>query len=80
MNYEKDIREIIFNIMTNNKYLDELDIDTMLRSVGFTSINFVRLIIEIENKFNIEFPEDKLDMTQSGTIRELCKIISSLVI
>ena len=78
MQYEKEIREIISTVITTTEDINQVSIDSNLQNIGMDSITFVRIVVEIENKFDIEFPDDKLIITQAGTIKELCDIIFSM--
>lgn len=54
---------------------EKIDTDTELKNIGMDSLSFVRIVVEIENQFGIEFPEDRLDIAQAGTVRKLCETI-----
>jgi len=55
----------------------ELLSDTKLQTIGMDSINFIKLIVEIECEFDIEYPEDKLLISESGTVRQIVAIVES---
>lgn len=76
MKYENEIREIVLGVM-NNPELNSATIEDDLQNFGMNSILFIKIVVEIENRFNIEFPDEKLLITQAGTIKELCEIIES---
>jgi acyl carrier protein len=68
MNCEQKIRDIIAeNLKTTENVLD-FDADESLQDIGLDSISFVRIVIDIENAFKIEFADNKLIITESGTI------------
>ncbi|HEY5588714.1 MAG TPA: phosphopantetheine-binding protein [Candidatus Paceibacterota bacterium] len=75
--HENKIRQILSEVVSLTESMGNITVDTFLQSVGFDSISFVRLVVEIEDKFEIEFPDDKLVITQAGTIRQLNDIIIS---
>ena len=75
MDYEKQIRELISGIIKTTEPIDNYGADNDLQSIGMDSLTFVRIVVEIENRFEIEFPDDKLVMTESGTINQLCAVI-----
>ena len=77
MRYENEIREILFNTVAVTEPADSITIETNLHDAGMDSLSFVRLVIEIEDFFGIEFPDDKLIMSEAGTIKELCEIVDS---
>ena len=43
--------------------------------MGLDSLKFVRIVVEVEDRFGIEFPDDKLDLSQTDTVRKLCEIV-----
>lgn len=79
LKYEEEVRQIIKNNINKEIDIDSIFIDTNLETVGMDSIGFVKLIVDIESEFDIEFPDDKLLFAQAGTIRELCNIIETCV-
>lgn len=69
-----------------NKIVEQLNIDlnktellptTNLQNVGVNSIEFVKLIVDIEEEFNIVYPDDKLLITESGTMEQIIKVVIS---
>jgi len=78
MKYENEIREILFDTITATEFTDKITVETNLQDVGIDSISFVCLIIKIEELFDIEFPDDKLVMSEAGTIKELCEVVDSI--
>ena len=75
MKYQDEITKIIKDIIILTETIENIRIDTNLQDVGMDSISFIKVIIEIESYFNIEFPDEKLIITQAGTIKDLCDII-----
>ncbi|ADL52822.1 phosphopantetheine-binding protein [Clostridium cellulovorans] len=75
--YENEVREILENIIASTELLKGVTAQTDLRTVGVNSLAFIKLIVSIEAKFNIEFPEEQLSVSQTGTIEKICKIIAS---
>lgn len=78
MKYEQEIREIIGNIMVAIP-VDKIKLDTPLLNEGMDSIMFVKIILAIEKRYGIEFPDEKMIITRCGTIREFCKTVLSAV-
>jgi len=73
MKYQREITEIIKVAINITEPIE--DINTNLQNIGVNSIAFVGIIVEIEDKFDIEFPDEKLVINQTGTIKDLCEII-----
>ena len=79
MKYEKEIINIINKNIHLSNLTGKIDIDTNLCDLGFDSISFIRVIIEIEDKFNIEFPEENLTLSKLSTIRNLCNCLDEII-
>ncbi len=73
LKYEKKIREIISS--HTNANVDSFESDGDLRDIGIGSLSFIAIIVDIENEFGIEFPNDMLVMKSSGTIALLNQIV-----
>ena len=75
MKYQNEITEIIKISINLTEPIENVNVDTNLQNVGMNSITFAKVVVEIEKKFDIEFPYRKLMITQSGTIKDLCEIV-----
>ena len=75
MKYQDEITKIIEEIINFTESIENIKNDTNLQNIGMDSITFVRVVVEIENHFEIEFPNEKLIITQAGTIKDLCQIV-----
>ena len=56
----------------------EIKINSNLSEIGMDSMEFINLIVEIENYFNIELPDEYLQIKKIGTMGNLVKVIDSL--
>lgn len=74
MNYKDDIIKIIQEATNLTIPIENVDLDTDLQSVGMDSISFIKIIVGIENLFEIEFPDEKLLITEAGTLKNLFSI------
>lgn len=54
-----------------------IDVHTNLQDVGINSLNFLRLVVSIEETFGIEFEDDNLDLSGFTTIKSLADYIES---
>jgi len=79
MKYEKEIREIILHTTNTIMPINEASVNTNLYTIGIDSMEYVKIIIEVENKFNIKIPDTELVIFKSGTIKNLSKIISKQI-
>lgn len=57
----------------------DLEIDANLQMLGMNSLEFIRIIVMLEDKLGIEIPDEHLLIPQMNTIRKisnvLCKIL-----
>jgi len=75
MKYQNEITKIIQDTIQLTVPIESLELDTRLENVGLDSITFIRIVVQIEDQFDMEFPEDRLLLTQAGTIKDLCEIV-----
>lgn len=75
MKYQDEITKIIENTINFTEPIENIEVDTNLQNIGMDSITFVRVVVEIENLLEIEFPDESLIITQAGTIKDLCEIV-----
>lgn len=75
MKYEHEIRNIISKTLSLTQSADAIMSDTDLQTVGMDSLSFINLVLEIENYFEVEFPDEKLIISEACSINELCNII-----
>ncbi len=75
-----ETREIIVNMLCE---VLEVDQETILNeedlfNLGFDSINFVKLIVELELKFDIEYPDELLDLKKLSSVEKIVQLVESL--
>lgn len=70
---QKELFKIIFSVLG----IDEKNIllDEELVDLGFNSITFVQMVVDIENVFNIEFEIEKLWIKEFPTVRSILEYI-----
>lgn len=76
MNYK--IRAIISDVLGTELSVDinEINDDYDLSMIGVDSLNIVSLIISIEEKYNIEFDIDIIEMEDFKTINTIASTIN----
>jgi acyl carrier protein len=75
LKYEDEVREIIHKFINQEEVKEIICVDTDLKTIGLNSIDFVKLVVEIEFKFDIEFPEEKFLFTEADSIGKICNIV-----
>ncbi len=77
-----DKYEVIMGLVRKNIVLtvdeNEIDENTELAEIGMDSISFISLIAEIEDYYEVEFPEEKLIVENSSTIAKLIETLNDL--
>ncbi|MBP3325575.1 MAG: hypothetical protein J6L77_04040 [Coprococcus sp.] len=70
-----DVREKLIEILS--QYGDGFDGD--FRDSGVNSIEFVKILVNLENEFNIEFDDEMLDIEKMPTLDALCEMLEKLI-
>lgn len=75
------IYDEIFQIVLENIEEKEIKIDfeTEFQQIGITSISFINIIIKVEQKYQIEFPDEKLLLSEAGTIKKIGDIVTMVL-
>lgn len=55
----------------------EIDLDDDLVKVGYNSMEFIKLVINLEQEFDIEFDDDYLEYRQMNTISKIARYIET---
>lgn len=75
-NIQDKVLEIInSNIEKANIAVEQGDEDLSL--LGMDSIAFIKIIVAIEESFKIEVPDEKLLITEMGTLNKMADVIST---
>lgn len=64
------VKELIKEMLPNGK---EINNDTLLKDAGMNSLNFIKLIVSLEDEFGVEFDDaelGKFDITSAVTLTE----------
>jgi len=73
--YQAEITKIIKNTVSLTQSVESIEIETPLEGIGMDSMSFIQLVVAIEDAFEIDFPDEKLNATQVGTIKALCETV-----
>lgn len=72
------IREIVAKHARLSADLNSLGDSSDLYEAGLTSLTTVNLMLAIEDKFDIEFPDHMLGRKTFGSIQALCEAVEEL--
>lgn len=78
MSKQEVVIEKIEKIIKLTIPIEELKLDINLPELGMDSISFITLISELEDYYEVEFPEDKLIIENSSTIAQLIETLDEL--
>lgn len=73
------------DITSNIEYIGEVteikptQLDENLVELGVDSITFIRIIVELEELFEIEIPDEKLLITEISTIRKMVEVVTATI-
>ena len=71
-----NIKDTIVKILEENGI--EIEDDGVLLYVD--SLSFISTIVDIEQKFNIEFPDEFLEIGKFDTVEDLVKVVAYVTI
>lgn len=77
MNIREDIIEIIASIEEEKSVREVLAVSDDLIQLELNSLSVIKIIVEIENKFNIEFDDELLDQNKFTSLRMLCDYVEN---
>lgn len=69
----------IVNANVDNGEVNSDKFDDELLVLGMTSISFIQIIVSIEEAFNIEVPDEKLIITEMGTVNKMLEVIMTQI-
>jgi D-alanine--poly(phosphoribitol) ligase subunit 2 len=79
LNIAQDIREILGSNEAFAGKADKLSEDDSLFDKGLDSFGSVQLMLALEERFNIEFPDDLLNRKSFSSIRAIREAVTSLI-
>ena len=78
MKFERALRNILNKVIEVSDDTN-ISITENLENYGLDSINYVMLIVMIEDEFNIRFPEDKINYLNFKSIADIQYMIEEIV-
>ena len=79
MTIARDIREILGSNEAFAGKVDQLSDDDSLFDMGLDSFGSVQLMLALEERFNVEFPDELLNRKSFSSIRAISEAVSTLV-
>lgn len=78
----EDILDKVLKVLNENIENTELSskqIEEDLSTLGMDSITFIRVVVALEEAFDIEIPDEKLLLTEMNTISKMTEVISAVL-
>lgn len=69
--------EIIHKHQSELVIENEIKPETKFVEFGTNSISFIKIIVDVENEFDIEFDDEKLSTNDFQTVQDLCNYIDA---
>jgi acyl carrier protein len=76
---KKETRSLILGIIHLVMDNKNIELSSEVSSIAFDSLRFIKLVVEIEKKFNIEFEDDYLLLHKYKTIEDICEYVESKI-
>ncbi|CAA2102336.1 acyl carrier protein [Methylobacterium sp. Leaf93] len=76
----EDIRETLKSVAALTEVVDSLGEDDNLFDRGLDSFGSVQLMLALEERYNIEFPDNLLNRRSFSTIRIIVETVSKLTV
>ena len=78
----KDILDKVLKVLNTNLENTEITFEQTeddLSALGMDSITFIRVVVALEEAFDIEIPDEKLLLTEMNTISKMTEVISAVL-
>ena len=79
MNNTNEIKSILKQLQLDEKTVDELDCESNLFEMGLDSIMVIKLIVLLEEKYNIEFNDTDLSFSNYSTLTGIQNILKKYI-
>lgn len=73
-------KKLIIEIIEKHVGIQDITPEYPTAKLGFTSLKFVKFLIDIEEEFDIEFDDDLLDFAKFETVNDIINYIASLLL
>ena len=69
--YNLDIREIVFSVLGIDSNITIVEDNEDLTKYGLDSMNVIQIVVELESRYDIEFPDEYLSIDSLITISDI---------
>lgn len=76
---EDNIREILNDLLHDEKLINNIGLDDELAYCGLNSSDILKLMLELENKFSIEISDDDFDFTNFKTLASITEYVEKKI-
>ncbi len=76
---ELRVKGILKKVLGNDELIDKLDAEQNLSDLGITSVNFIKIIVLVEDEFDIEFDDEDLKFENFNTIANVSAYIEDKI-
>lgn len=77
------IEKKVIQVLENNSKLKNIDVKNLdeitFNDLGVNSLNFIKIIVELEDAFDIEFDDNQINYGLLNNIRDLVKMIEEKI-
>lgn len=77
-NIEKKIIEI-FRVAINISKDINITPDVFINTLEVNSLNFLKIIVEIEDSFDIEFDDEELNFNRFNSIKDIAELVKKKI-
>lgn len=78
MNIREGVIEILSKYSEHDNIKEYFENNDELSEIGVDSISFIKIIIELEQKFDVEFDDVALEFSSLNSFKKLCEYIEEL--
>ena len=75
---EKENLKLIIRKFLDNESIKDIEDDQDLKEIGLDSLTFINIILNLEDLYKIEIPEEKLIIENLNTINKIYEIINEI--
>lgn len=75
---KEDVINLVEKICSNIKFENDM-LDNNLENYGIDSLNFIKLLVVLEEEFDIDLPIDVISMEKFNTVNKIYYMLQELV-